>query len=1227
MPPRKNRKKNEKGKGKKKMSKIPRASKGTKPKVKRKSKGNKKFTTRLNTFKSNKRKTMLIKLRGGNVNNILNDISNTIRSEDRMGLVVGSRRYALTSNSIPRLNRLISGGLLEDEEQKGSDDIITTDIQDVDFFTLEKIIRTGINTKRDKKQAGGYFPYYNKTNIDLSDYGIYKTDEEANEKDKQCLILALETYNKYNNNSISEVSLNTVKLMVKNDIISQQRIQEVVDVIKHTITIINEKGKIEYKKGTLGESHEKTIKIARLEGHYFLIRKTNTTKQYLKYYDELKDVKDGNLYIKDKSRNRFKKCKRSVATSINLIRFMLKDKNKFLQEISITNETMKNRHYSKLKKILNLEYLRQNTMLIQNTDELDESIINLEKEVLKYKKVFEKVELKCREEGITIKEVKYKAIQLKYITKKGKRVKHVQKDLMVILTKVIEQLYSKKQYKNAIYTIKRYLQISKSITFKTFEYEKLMRLYKDNEKENIALDFETRMKEETNKNGKIVKARELLCNALDSNNNVYKTFGDNCGYLMLKKLTEKFDNIRILVHNISFDGRFLIKHLTHGLKILPRGRKYLTISGKFDNVPIEIKDTLLLIAAPLSKFGKMFNLEQEKEVMPYKIYNEEQPIIKGEYEIEKAVRVLRGELKDGKMMEEPEIDVLVEQFRNNIVKWKLMLGGGKFNHIKYNDIYCEKDCIVTRDGYNKFKGMIQKISGMNIDNILTSASFSDKFMLERGVYSGCYKMSGVPRRFITDANVGGRTHSLYGKMYHIIKTKDGDEITKTIDENGNIVITGNSIKINDIDAVALYPSGMNRMEGFLKGTPKILKPNELTQEFLDKQTGYFVEIIVKTVGIVRGFATLSYIEDNKRNWKSDMEGRTYVVDKYSLEDAIRFHKITFEIKRGYYYNEGRNPKIKSVIRELFDERIKAKNQPVLDSDGKKTYNEKGEVITWKNPIEQIYKLIMNMSYGKNGLKEITTKTKIVKKEKLTHELLDKWDFLISDDVIEGTDSHIVKTTIDVSTHFNNIHISAEILSMSKRIMNEVMCLAEDNGIDIYYQDTDSTHINDKDIKVLCKLFKEEYGRELMGEDMGQFNSDFNLPGAIQETVHSVELIILGKKSYMDVLVGTDEKGNEVRGYHCRLRGIPETSLKYECRRRKIDELELYRLLFKGEVVVFDLLCGGGKINLTYETDGSITSNTKFTRTADFSGIKKNKKNKKNLKCKIIKNNELQLSNN
>ena len=50
------------------------------------------------------------------------------------------------------------------------------------------------------------------------------------------------------------------------------------------------------------------------------------------------------------------------------------------------------------------------------------------------------------------------------------------------------------------------------------------------------------------------------------------------------------------------------------------------------------------------------------------------------------------------------------------------------------------------------------------------------------------------------------------------------------------------------------------------------------------------------------------------------------------------------------------------------------------------------------------------------------------------------------------------------------YIGVMILSISKRIMNEVICTAEDNGIEIYYQDTDSNHLGVDDIKRLSELY-------------------------------------------------------------------------------------------------------------------------------------------------------------
>eukprot|EP00966_Prymnesium_polylepis_P310999 7185420-Prymnesium_polylepis.1 len=62
--------------------------------------------------------------------------------------------------------------------------------------------------------------------------------------------------------------------------------------------------------------------------------------------------------------------------------------------------------------------------------------------------------------------------------------------------------------------------------------------------------------------------------------------------------------------------------------------------------------------------------------------------------------------------------------------------------------------------------------------------------------------------------------------------------------------------------------------------------------------------------------------------------------------------------------------------------------------------------------------------------------------------------------------------------------------MRKVIMNEVMCLAEDIGADIEYTDTDSMHIDFDKVDDLADAFRVKYGRELIGEHLGQFHVDF-----------------------------------------------------------------------------------------------------------------------------------------
>ena len=160
-------------------------------------------------------------------------------------------------------------------------------------------------------------------------------------------------------------------------------------------------------------------------------------------------------------------------------------------------------------------------------------------------------------------------------------------------------------------------------------------------------------------------------------------------------------------------------------------------------------------------------------------------------------------------------------------------------------------------------------------------------------------------------------------------------------------------------------------------------------------------------------------------------------------------------------------------------------------------------------------------------------------------------------------------------------------------MNRVMMLAEQNGIKIFYQDTDSMHLLERDVPKLAELFKNKYSQDLIGSELTQFHEDFDgFNGAVGK-IHSRKLIALGKKSYLDILV--DEVGQE--GYHIRLKGIPNQCILNYCNRHGVTVEELYEQLYRGESITFNILDGSNcfrKTKLFQQINPQ-----KFERTVSF----------------------------
>jgi hypothetical protein len=90
--------------------------------------------------------------------------------------------------------------------------------------------------------------------------------------------------------------------------------------------------------------------------------------------------------------------------------------------------------------------------------------------------------------------------------------------------------------------------------------------------------------------------------------------------------------------------------------------------------------------------------------------------------------------------------------------------------------------------------------------------------------------------------------------------------------------------------------------------------------------------------------------------------------------------------------------------------------------------------------------------------------------------------IISYQKVEGSDNdeptYMFEITKSTADFYNNCLLGSHILSMSKRIMNEVMCLAEDEKCHMYYQDTDSFFIDKDDLeKILKPAFEKKYNRK------------------------------------------------------------------------------------------------------------------------------------------------------
>jgi hypothetical protein len=529
---------------------------------------------------------------------------------------------------------------------------------------------------------------------------------------------------------------------------------------------------------------------------------------------------------------------------------------------------------------------------------------------------------------------------------------------------------------------------------------------------------------------------------------------------------------------------------------------------------IELIDSYKLIPFKLADFNKNLGLDKslnKKEAINYNYYTKEN----------NGKLVNPNEYRQGL---NNKLKVVFDEVSKPFINSQ-----GLFDAWGYYKEYLKYDCLTLKAGMEKMNDIILDITKNEISvyDKLTISSLTNEYMKINGAFDGVYETIGCIRDYIANAVYGGRVH--VNEKYK----------KKVINK-----------KIADYDATGLYSSAIKRLcdeYGLPLGAPM-----RFTEDELNRWTEMDYCVLTLRINKINKFQQMPMIaikkEDNSIDYVNHIKKPVVViVDKYTLEDYIKFHKIDYEIIDGIFYNNGFNKKMGNLINELFQNRLKYKKQG-------------------NTGMSNVLKLMMNSSYGKTIMKKSYNKINIVDGEykyelnketgeyekvinqKFSNYIYNNYSTIEEVRIINDFKCEIKQSQFDSSGNLSQVGTS--ILSMSKRIMNEVFDVCNTNNYPIYYTDTDSLHMDYDDVAKFEEKFQEDYDRNITGKQLGQFHIDFDMKDedgndrqGKDEDIYATKSIFLGKKSYYDKLQSKDKNGNVITGEHVRMKGCTSEGLK------------------------------------------------------------------------------------
>ena len=247
------------------------------------------------------------------------------------------------------------------------------------------------------------------------------------------------------------------------------------------------------------------------------------------------------------------------------------------------------------------------------------------------------------------------------------------------------------------------------------------------------------------------------------------------------------------------------------------------------------------------------------------------------------------------------------------------------------------------------------------------------------------------------------------------------------------------VKCFDINSS--YGTSMNTMQGIPKGMPK-----------------QFYKVIPSD-------ACYAFIQLNISNIRNDKLGRygfiqegVNFVDSVLYDEIVKYVDCDIEIINGYYFYEGFNDKINSFARKLYDLR----SIDLLNKLGKN---------------------MLSSLYGKSLQSAEQFRIKQVPRAELNEFIAENGNYIYQLTKNKKGNVFTAQLLKSINLNFNIPQFGVQVLSESRKRMNEIINYCNEQDINIYSIKTDSFVIDSDKVKTFEQKYK-------LGKELGEFKLEY-----------------------------------------------------------------------------------------------------------------------------------------